>query len=103
MYAEQKDMKVPSRLVPKCPKCGKPMAMNLRADDTFVEDEDWHKACERYEKFFGAKQRKRNFVLGIGSRCEHARNHQISVLADDTKFPRRILCLHQQRRSLHSG
>ncbi len=34
-------MKVPSELVPRCPICGKPMTMNLRADDTFVQDEGW--------------------------------------------------------------
>lgn len=44
-------MKIPSELVPYCPKCGAPMSMNLRADDTFVEDEGWHRASERYEDF----------------------------------------------------
>ena len=44
MFAEQRDMRVPSELVPRCPVCGKPMAMNLRADDTFVQDEGWYQA-----------------------------------------------------------
>lgn len=44
-------MTVPSELVPYCPKCGKPMSMNLRADNTFVEDEGWHHASERYADF----------------------------------------------------
>ena len=44
-------MTVPSELVPHCPVCGKPMSMNLRADDTFVEDEGWHVAAERYSDF----------------------------------------------------
>ena len=51
MVAEQKDMRVPSELVPRCPVCGAPMSMNLRADSTFVEDEGWHKAAERYQDF----------------------------------------------------
>lgn len=51
MFETQKDMRVPSELVPKCPVCGKPMSMNLRADDSFVEDEGWHKAAERYDEF----------------------------------------------------
>lgn len=51
MFETQKDMRVPSELVPKCPVCGKPMSMNLRADDTFVEDEGWHRAAERYDEF----------------------------------------------------
>lgn len=44
-------MAIPSELVPVCPKCGKPMSMNLRADSTFVEDEGWHNAAERYSEF----------------------------------------------------
>lgn len=51
MVEQQKDMKVPSELVPYCPVCGKPMSMNLRADDTFVQDEGWYQANERYEEF----------------------------------------------------
>lgn len=42
---------VPSELVPHCPVCGAPMSMNLRADDTFVEDEGWHMAAGCYEEF----------------------------------------------------
>ena len=51
MFEQQKDMRVPAALVPHCPVCGKPMSMNLRADDTFVEDEGWHRAAERYDNF----------------------------------------------------
>ncbi len=51
MFAEQKDMKIPSELVPHCPVCGAPMSMNLRADNTFVEDEGWHDAAGRYKDF----------------------------------------------------
>lgn len=49
-------MAVPSELVPRCPKCGKPMSMNLRSDDTFVEDEGWHRASERYADFLRRHQ-----------------------------------------------
>jgi len=51
MFEQQKDMRVPTELVPHCPVCGKPMSMNLRADDTFVEDEGWHRAAECYDEF----------------------------------------------------
>jgi len=51
MFEQQKNMRVPSELVPHCPVCGKPMSMNLRADDTFVEDDGWHMAAERYNEF----------------------------------------------------
>ena len=44
-------MTVPAELVPRCPVCGAPMSMNLRADDTFVEDDGWHQAAARYEDF----------------------------------------------------
>lgn len=49
-------MEVPTELVPYCPKCGKPMSMNLRSDNTFVEDEGWHRASERYAEFLRRHQ-----------------------------------------------
>ncbi len=61
-------MTVPSELVPRCPVCGKPMSMNLRADDTFVEDEGWNKAASRYEDFLN-ENKDGNIVfleLGVG-------------------------------------
>ena len=51
MYNEQKDMKIPADLIPYCPVCKKPMRMNLRSDDTFVQDEGWYEAAERYHAF----------------------------------------------------
>lgn len=51
MVARQKDMRIPSDLVPHCPVCGAPMAMNLRSDGTFVEDQGWHRAMNRYQTF----------------------------------------------------
>ena len=47
MVRDQRDMRVPSELVPRCPRCGRVMVPNLRCDDTFVEDEGWHAAAER--------------------------------------------------------
>ena len=44
MLKTQKNMRIPTELIPHCPKCGKPMTMNLRADDTFVQD----KGCIRF-------------------------------------------------------
>ena len=69
MIAEQVDMRVPSELIPHCPKCGKPMTMNLRCDDSFVQDEGWYAAAQRYEDFL---RRYRNgrilfLELGVGS------------------------------------
>lgn len=56
-------MAVPSELVPYCPKCGKPMSMNLRADSTFVEDEGWHHASERYADFLRRHQNMKMLFL----------------------------------------
>ena len=51
MTCQQTNMRIPSELIPCCPVCGAPMAMNLRADNTFVEDDGWHLAAQRYETF----------------------------------------------------
>lgn len=51
MVQQQEDMKIPSSLIPKCPVCGAPMTMNLRCDDTFVQDGGWYGAANRYDDF----------------------------------------------------
>ncbi len=66
MYERQVDMKIPSELLPKCPHCGKPLAMNLRADDKFVEDDGWHKAAERYSDFIRSRKNTRILYLELG-------------------------------------
>ena len=55
MWEFRSEMKIPSELVPHCPVCGKPMSMNLRADDTFVTDEGWSKAANRYQTFLQSR------------------------------------------------
>ena len=59
-------MKIPSELVPRCPVCGKPMTLNLRSDDTFVEDAGWHAAAERYHAFEKEYGRGRILYLELG-------------------------------------
>ena len=59
-------MTVPSELVPRCHVCGKPMSMNLRADDTFVEDEGWNKAASRYEDFLNENKDGKIVYLELG-------------------------------------
>ncbi len=51
MFVEQNNMKIPAELIPKCPVCGAPMTMNLRCDDSFVQDDGWYAAASRYEEF----------------------------------------------------
>ena len=66
MVAEQKDMKIPSELIPCCPHCGKPLTMNLRSDDRFVEDEGWHAAAERYANFLRTREGQKILFLELG-------------------------------------
>ena len=66
MVEEQHDMRVPTELVPRCPKCGRPMAMNLRVDGTFVEDAGWHAAAERYRDFLEAHADGKVLFLELG-------------------------------------
>lgn len=66
MVARQEDMRIPTELLPVCPHCGKPMTMNLRSDNRFVEDEGWHKAAARYEDFLNAHANTRVLFLELG-------------------------------------
>ena len=66
MMERQKDMKIPTELLPVCPHCGKPLTMNLRSDNKFVEDEGWHRAAERYEKFLRTREGQKILFLELG-------------------------------------
>ena len=66
MAERQKDMKIPTELLPVCPHCGKPLTMNLRSDDKFVEDEGWHRAAERYEDFLRTRTGQKILFLELG-------------------------------------
>jgi len=66
MNAQQKDCRIPKYLVPKCPVCGGDMAVNIRCDHFFVEDEHWHEAAVRYQNFLNKNQRKNVLFLELG-------------------------------------
>ncbi len=66
MFSEQRDMRAPSELIPRCPVCGRPMTMNLRADDTFVQDGGWYQAQERYHDFLRRHEGSRTVFLELG-------------------------------------
>lgn len=66
MYNEQKDMKIPSQLLPKCPLCGTPMKTNLRGDKKFVEDDGWHQAAARYRNYLTEHLGKPLLFLELG-------------------------------------
>ncbi len=66
MVEETANMRIPSGLIPVCPCCGRPMIMNLRCDDRFVEDEGWHRAAERYANFLHTHRGGRTLYLELG-------------------------------------
>lgn len=66
MVTEQKDMRIPTELVPYCPICGKPMTMNLRCDNTFVQDKGWYAAAQRYEDFMHRHRGMKSLFLELG-------------------------------------
>ena len=66
MVAEQKDLKIPSKLIPRCPVCGAPMTMNLRCDNTFVQDKGWYAAANRYEDFIRRHKDTHILFLELG-------------------------------------
>ena len=66
MIKKQKDLKIPTELIPKCPVCGAPMTMNLRCDDTFVQDDGWYAASERYYDFLRRHKNLKILFLELG-------------------------------------
>lgn len=66
MVEQQKNMRVSTELLPVCPYCGKPMTMNLRSDDRFVEDSGWHEAAARYENFLQTRMGGEVLFLELG-------------------------------------
>ncbi len=66
MVKEQENMKIPSELVPHCPVCGAPMTMNLRCDDTFVQDKGWYAASDCYQDFLRRHEEMRVLYLELG-------------------------------------
>lgn len=66
MVAEQAGMRIPSELIPHCPKCGAPMTNNLRCDNAFVEDEGWRLAARRYEGFLHRHKNASVLFLELG-------------------------------------
>ena len=66
MVERQEHMRIPTALIPKCPRCGKPMEMNLRSDDSFVEDTGWYQANRRYHDFIRDHQGMDVLYLELG-------------------------------------
>ena len=60
-----KDCRIPTELIPHTPD-GQPVSMNLRCDDTFVEDAHWHEQAQRYSDFVSMAHDKRMLLLEFG-------------------------------------
>ena len=60
-------IEIPTELIPKCPEKGESISMNLRADDTFVQDKGWYEASDRYHKFLRKCKNKKVLFLDLGS------------------------------------
>ena len=67
MLEKNEDIKIPSKLVPKCPVCGKTMEVNLRKDNFFVEDDYWEEHSNNYEKFINNNKNKKILFLELGA------------------------------------
>ena len=59
-------MRIPTELIPKCPDDNSDMTLNLRSDDSFVEDEGWHRASAAYADFLRRHEDLRILYLEIG-------------------------------------
>ena len=59
-------MRLPHDLIPTDPKTGRAVAMNLRSDDTFVEDAGWHAASANYAAFLKAHEGQHMLFLELG-------------------------------------
>lgn len=66
MVLKQRNMQIPSALIPKCPVCGAPMTMNLRCDNTFVQDEGWFAAASQYDTFLRKHTNSHILLLELG-------------------------------------
>lgn len=67
MLKEDRDCRIPSRLIPKCPVCGGNMEVNLRKDNFFVEDDYWREHEKSFEKFINDNKKKKILFLELGS------------------------------------
>ncbi len=66
MVLEQNDCRIPSHLVPKCPRCGEDMEPNIRKDQFFIEDDVWHQASSKYLQFVTTLGERPLVLLELG-------------------------------------
>ncbi len=59
-------MKIPTELIPTSPTDGTELVMNLRSDDSFVENEEWHRASASYLRFLQRHEGLHILFLELG-------------------------------------
>lgn len=59
-------MKIPAELIPRCPDDGYEFTLNLRSDDSFVEDEGWQQASNSYAEFLNRHEGLHVLYLELG-------------------------------------
>ncbi len=66
MLANTHNCRIPTHLIPRCPVCGGRMETHLRCDQYFVENKDWHDACQRYNSFMSNATNEKTVLLELG-------------------------------------
>ena len=59
------DCRIPTEMIPSMPD-GSPASLNLRVDDTFVEDFHWHQQARRYTDFVQRASQDKLLLLEFG-------------------------------------
>lgn len=96
MMARQRDMRVPAELIPRCPRCGGPMTMNLREDDSFVQDAGWYAAARRYAEFLRRHMNGHVLLLELGVGGNTPGIIKIPFLRMTAQNPRAVyVCINQ--------
>ena len=105
MLEQQKNMRIPTELIPCCPRCGRPMIMNLRSDNRFVENAGWFAARTRYNMFLSEHQNSKIMFweLGVGYNTpsiikysfwsmtmQNPQAHYVCINYGDSDMPREI-------------
>lgn len=93
MVQQQKDMRIPTELIPYCPRCHQPMMLHLRMDGRFVEDAYWHASAKRYQSFLYQHDHQRTLFLELG-----VGNNTPGII----KYPFWRLC-HEQPRATYAS
>lgn len=66
MLTHTRDCRIPTSMIPHDPANGHAMSVNLRCDETFVEDASWHAMCSHYQDFVGKAASKKLLLLELG-------------------------------------